>query len=229
MSTFHSVKQAIFHCVHISQYETRNRPLCPPFSVWNQATSHCVQPSQCGNRQPPIVSHLHSVEPGNQRSCAESISSAVSPITLYGLVSFLKNRNPAETELVVYLQPYHPESAHILLCSPITVYEHLSFLKVSNQRGTVPVAYLLPYRCHTAWIRLFRRHGTSHRQGPYIDFSTLLIHFSALLTDFYHHFYTHDTQLLTSTLPENVHTFLKSTYDCYSVIKNWMTQTSTKY
>ena len=39
-----------------------------------------------------------------------------------------------------------------------------------------------------------------------------------------HHFYADDTQLLNSALPENIHTLLKTTSDCYLDIKNWMTQ-----
>ena len=39
-----------------------------------------------------------------------------------------------------------------------------------------------------------------------------------------HHFYADDTQLLDSALPENSHTLLKTTSDCYLDIKNWMTQ-----
>ena len=39
-----------------------------------------------------------------------------------------------------------------------------------------------------------------------------------------HHFYADDTQLLNIILPENIHTLLKTTSDCYSDIKNLMTQ-----
>ena len=39
-----------------------------------------------------------------------------------------------------------------------------------------------------------------------------------------HHFYADDTRLLNSALPENINTLLKTTYDCYLDIKNWMTQ-----
>ena len=39
-----------------------------------------------------------------------------------------------------------------------------------------------------------------------------------------HPFYADDTQLLNSALPENIHTLLKTTSDCYLDIKNWMTQ-----
>jgi len=35
-----------------------------------------------------------------------------------------------------------------------------------------------------------------------------------------HHFYADDTQ----QLPQNSHTLLKTTSDCYMDIKNWMTQ-----
>ena len=38
-----------------------------------------------------------------------------------------------------------------------------------------------------------------------------------------HHFYASDTQLPNSALPENIKTLLKTTSDCYSDIKNWMT------
>ena len=41
-----------------------------------------------------------------------------------------------------------------------------------------------------------------------------------------HHFYVDDTQLFNSALPENIHTLLKTTSDCYLDIKNWMTQTT---
>ena len=39
-----------------------------------------------------------------------------------------------------------------------------------------------------------------------------------------HNFYADDIQLLNSALPENIHTLLKTTADCYSDIKNWTTQ-----
>ena len=41
--------------------------------------------------------------------------------------------------------------------------------------------------------------------------------------NFNHHFLADDTQLLNSALPENIHTLTKTTPDCYSDIKNWMT------
>ena len=34
-----------------------------------------------------------------------------------------------------------------------------------------------------------------------------------------HHFYADDTQLLNRALPENIHTLLKTTADCYSDIR----------
>ena len=49
--------------------EVGNLPLCQTFTMWNQAASHCVQSSQCGIRQPPIVSNFHSVETGNLPLC----------------------------------------------------------------------------------------------------------------------------------------------------------------
>ena len=39
-----------------------------------------------------------------------------------------------------------------------------------------------------------------------------------------HHLYADDTQLLKSALSENSHTLQKTTSDCYSDIKHWMTQ-----
>ena len=39
-----------------------------------------------------------------------------------------------------------------------------------------------------------------------------------------HHFYANDTQLHNSALSENIHTLQKTTSDCYSEVKNWMTQ-----
>ena len=42
--------------------EPGNHPLCPPFTVWNQAIFDCVHISQCGPRQSPIVSTFHSVK-----------------------------------------------------------------------------------------------------------------------------------------------------------------------
>ena len=39
-----------------------------------------------------------------------------------------------------------------------------------------------------------------------------------------HHFYADDTQLLNSALLEKIHNLLKTIFDCYLDIKNWMTQ-----
>ena len=39
-----------------------------------------------------------------------------------------------------------------------------------------------------------------------------------------HHLYADNSQLLNSALPENSHTLLKTTSDCYLDIRNWMTQ-----
>ena len=39
-----------------------------------------------------------------------------------------------------------------------------------------------------------------------------------------HNFYADDIQLLNSALPENIHTLLKTTSDCYPDITNWTTQ-----
>ena len=92
MSVFESLLAALTSCasytagkhrVHISQCGTRqppfvptlhsvepgNLPLCPHFTVWNQAIFNCVHISQCGTRQSSIVSIFHSVEPGSLPLC----------------------------------------------------------------------------------------------------------------------------------------------------------------